>query len=185
MKNSFIDLQETISTCLSDNKFITSLELSSELIKKTVEKRGKILIAGNGGSASEAQHFSGELIGRFKLERSGYPAIALTSDMASVTAIANDYGFEYIFSRQVEALGERDDLLITLSTSGNSKNCLNAIATAKKIGMNAISLLGKNGGEMKGISDIDMIVPSNDTARIQEIHLHIIHIWCEHVEASI
>lgn len=185
MKNSFIALQETLSNCMLDKDFITSLESSTELIKATIKKRGKILIAGNGGSASEAQHFSGELVGRFKLERRGYPAVSLTSDIASITAIANDYGYEYIFSRQVEALGGTNDLLITLSTSGNSINCINAVETAKKIGMKTISLLGKDGGKMKGLSDIDLIAVSNDTARIQEIHLLIIHTWCEHVEASI
>jgi D-sedoheptulose 7-phosphate isomerase len=185
MKASFLSLQEALNNCLCDINFVNSVQKSIDLVKTTIEKRATILVIGNGGSASEAQHLVGELVGRFKMERRGYPAISLSSDITSITAIANDYGYEQIFSRQIEALGQKKDLLITLSTSGNSKNCINAIKVAKQNGICTIALLGKNGGEMKGLADIEIIVPSNDTARIQEIHLLIIHTWCEHVEASI
>lgn len=160
-------------------------------IKQIVEKiriclndGNKILICGNGGSAADSQHFAAELIGRYKLERKSLPAIALTTDSSILTAIGNDYGYDHIFSKQVEGLGNSGDILIGISTSGNSKNILNAYAVAKNKGLSCISLIGKSGGDMNELSDYSFIVPSNNTPRIQEVHILIIHIICEIVENS-
>ncbi len=168
------------------------LEKNYENLEKTIEKiteclkRGnKILICGNGGSAADSQHFAAELVGRFKLERKGVPAIALTTDTSILTAIGNDYGFNKIFERQVEALGEEGDLLVGISTSGNSENVIRAVEKAKEKGIYTIGLLGKNGGKLKDLVDLPLIVPSNDTPRIQECHVLIYHIICEEVEKKL
>lgn len=138
----------------------------------------KVLICGNGGSAADSQHFAAEIVGRFERERDGYPAIALTTDSSILTAIGNDYGFEYIFSKQVKALGNKGDIFIGISTSGNSKNVLEAANTAKGIGMLTIGFLGKDGGKLKDIVDKSFIVRSNSTARVQEVHITMIHSLC-------
>lgn len=158
------------------------LKKAIEIILETLKNGNKILICGNGGSAADSQHFAAEIVGRFKLERRGLPAIALTTDTSILTAIGNDYGFEKIFERQVEALGEEGDVLIGISTSGNSENVIRAVNKAKEMGIYTIGLLGKGGGKLKDIVDLALIVPSNDTARIQECHLTIYHVICEEVE---
>jgi len=142
----------------------------------------KLLICGNGGSAADAQHFAAELVGRYKTERNGLPAIALTTDTSVLTAIANDYGYERVFSRQVEALGAKGDLLFLISTSGNSPNLLKAAEKAKTIGIRTIGLLGRGGGKLKNMCDLVFVVPSDNTPRIQEIHSLLIHIICEVVD---
>lgn len=142
----------------------------------------KILICGNGGSAADSQHFAAELTGRYKKDRKALAAIALSTDTSAISAIGNDYGFEFIFSRQVEALANKGDVLFGISTSGNSKNVINAINSAKKLGCEAISLSGRDGGEMRHLSDFNLIIPSKDTPRIQEMHILIIHFLCQVIE---
>ncbi len=144
---------------------------------------GKIIVCGNGGSAADAQHFAAELVGRFELERRGLPAIALTTDTSILTAVGNDYGFEQIFSRQVEALASCDDLLIGISTSGNSGNVLLALQKAKDIGCVTLGLTGRDGGKVAAEADFALVVPCERTARIQEMHLLLIHILCELIDA--
>src|SRR3989344_3809557 len=142
----------------------------------------KLLVAGNGGSAADAQHFAAELVGRFKKERRALPAIALTTDTSTLTAIGNDHGFYKIFSRQIEALGAEGDLLICISTSGNSENVIAAAKEAKKKGMKTLCLLGKDGGSLKDIADLSLVINSDNTPRIQESHILIIHILCDIIE---
>ena len=143
-------------------------------------KRGcKILVCGNGGSAADAQHFAAELTGRYLKERRALAGIALTTDTSALTAIGNDYGYDLVFSRQVEALGRPGDVLVGISTSGNSPNVLRAVASAKALGMRTIGMLGRDGGTLKGAVDDALIVPSSVTARIQEIHEMVFHFWCE------
>lgn len=145
----------------------------------------KVLICGNGGSAADAQHFAAELTGRYKVNRRALPALALTTDTSALTAIGNDYGYEYIFSRQVEALAHREDLLFCISTSGNSKNIILAAQKSKEIGCKCIHLGGRDGGEMLKLADINLIIPSQDTPRIQEMHIFIIHCLCDMIEKSL
>lgn len=143
-------------------------------------KRGcKILVCGNGGSAADAQHLAAELSGRYVKERKALAGIALTTDTSALTAIANDYGYEFVFSRQVEALGRPGDVLIGISTSGNSPNVIKAVESAHALGMHTIGLLGKDGGKLKGLVDEALVVPSAVTARIQEVHQMVYHFWCE------
>lgn len=149
-------------------------------------KRGcRILVCGNGGSAADAQHLAAELSGRYVKERQALAGIALTTDTSALTAIGNDYGFERIFSRQVEALGRPGDLLVGISTSGNSPNVILAMEAAKEQGMKTLGLLGRDGGKLKGICDEALVVPSSTTARIQEVHQMIYHFWCEVIDAHI
>jgi D-sedoheptulose 7-phosphate isomerase len=145
----------------------------------------KILICGNGGSASDAQHFAAEIVGRYTREREAWPAIALTTDTSILTAVANDYGYDTIFSRQVEGLGQTGEVLIGISTSGNSPNVLKAIEQAQKIGMATIALTGNNGGIVSGAADTAVIVPSKITARIQEAHIFILHLWADIAESAL
>ncbi|GFO60423.1 phosphoheptose isomerase [Geomonas silvestris] len=142
----------------------------------------KLLVMGNGGSAADAQHFAAEMVGRFKLERSALPAIALSTDTSALTAIGNDYGFDRVFSRQVEAHAQAGDLVFGISTSGNSPNIQLALECAAQRGCRTIALLGKDGGSIKGVAELSLVVPSNDTPRIQEGHITIIHILCDLVE---
>jgi D-sedoheptulose 7-phosphate isomerase len=139
---------------------------------------------GNGGSAGDAQHIASELVGRFSKERRGLPAIALTTDTSILTSVGNDYGYEHIFSRQVEALANTDDLVIGISTSGNSNNVLQALKAAKSLGCQTVALLGKDGGQIKDIVELPLIIPSANTARIQEAHILIGHIICEIIDLA-
>ncbi|NJD91438.1 MAG: D-sedoheptulose 7-phosphate isomerase [Geobacter sp.] len=184
-------MQELIKGQFADH--ITAMqavaELLSPIVADTVETictamtaGRKILVMGNGGSAADAQHFAAEFIGRFKLERPSLPAIALTTDSSILTAIGNDYGYDAVFSRQVEGLAAAGDIVIGISTSGNSPNVLAALKLAREKGCITVSLLGRDGGSIKAVSDIPIIVPSNDTPRIQEAHILIIHIICDLVE---
>jgi len=155
---------------------------SSRMIIDCLKSGGKVMICGNGGSAADSQHIAAELVGRFKRERRGLAAIALCTDTSILTALANDYSFDRVFSRQVEALGTRGDLLILISTSGNSANLVEAARVAKEMGIVTMALLGKDGGKVAGEVDFSIIVPSFDTARIQEGHMMIYHIICDLVE---
>lgn len=173
---------ETKRMCL---ELMPQIEKATHLVISALENNKKIILAGNGGSASQASHIAAEFIGRYKIERRGLPAIALTTDLAAITAIGNDYGFDTIFERQIEALGNEGDIFIALSTSGNSKNIIRAVERAKKLNLHVIGLLGKDGGKLKNTSSVEIIVPSNNTPRIQEAHLMILHIVCELVEKKL
>lgn len=144
----------------------------------------KILLLGNGGSAADCQHIAAEIVGRYKRERRGLPAIALTTDTSILTAVGNDYGFERIFSRQVEALCTPKDVVIGLSTSGNSPNVLTAIHTAREIGAYTLGLTGASGGKLAQVCDLCLIVASNDTPRIQEAHILVGHLLCDLIDAE-
>jgi D-sedoheptulose 7-phosphate isomerase len=150
-----------------------------EMIYQAVEKSHKVLIFGNGGSAADAQHLAAEFVGRYETERRGLPAIALTTDTSALTAISNDYGFERVFSRQVEALANKGDVLIGISTSGNSPNVIAAIMTGRQIGCQTIGMTGASGKKLASLCDACILVPAQRTARIQEVHSVISHIWCE------
>ena len=157
----------------------------SSLISAALANGNKLLVMGNGGSAADSQHFVAEIVGRFKLERRALPAIALSTDTSILTAIGNDYGFESIFSRQVEALAATGDIVVGLSTSGNSPNVLKALNEAKSRGCLTIGLLGKDGGSIRSACDLALVVPTTDTPRIQEGHITIIHIVCDLVEKAL
>lgn len=167
---------------VSNPDMIEKIEKISKEIAKTISNGGKLLICGNGGSASDSLHFAGEIVGRFQLERRAWPAIVLNADVATMTAIANDYGYEEVFSRQTEGLMTNKDILIGFSTSGNSKNVCQAMLKAKEIGGFTIGMLGDTGGEIYKLADCSIVVPSKVTARIQESHIMIVHIICEIVE---
>jgi D-sedoheptulose 7-phosphate isomerase len=168
--------EELIRTCLSQIVEIT--ELTAQCLKKD----GKVILFGNGGSASDSQHIAAELVGRFRRERAGLPAIALTVNTSIITALANDYGYEVVFSRQIEALGEKNDLAIGISTSGKAKNVSAGIRQAKKMGLKTVALTGGDGGELSKLADVSLVVPASVTARVQEAHITIGHIICELVE---
>jgi len=154
------------------------------LVTDTITRGNKILLFGNGGSAGDAQHISAEFTGRFVKERRGLPAIALTTDTSALTAIGNDYGFETIFERQVEALAKEGDLLIGISTSGNSANVIKALQIGKILGCNTLGMSGRDGGQMNDVCQINLVVPSQITARIQEIHILIGHVLCTAVDSN-
>ena len=155
---------------------------SAKLCIDCIENGGKILIFGNGGSAADSQHIAAELVGRFKLDRNGLPAIALTTDSSNITSIGNDFGFNHIFDRQVEALAKKGDILIGISTSGKSKNVNNALKIGSKLNCHSIGFSGKDGGEMNKICDINLVVPSDNTPRIQEMHILIGHTLCHLID---
>ena len=152
------------------------------MMSSAIKSGNKILIFGNGGSASDSMHIAAELVGRFRKERRALPAVALTENISAITAISNDYDFEHIFERQVEALGRRGDMALGISTSGKSKNVIRGILQAKKMGMKTAVLTGKSRGMLSDIADIAVRVPSNNTPRIQEAHITIGHIVCEIIE---
>ena len=158
---------------------------AAHTIRDCLANGGKLLLMGNGGSAADSQHIAAELIGRFKKERKAMPALALTVDSSSLTALGNDYGFDTIFSRQVEALASPIDAIIGISTSGNSRNVIQALNLAREIGAKTIGFMGNDGGHMKNCVDIGIIVPSDDTARIQEVHITVGHIICEIIEQDL
>jgi len=162
--------------------FINKLIIASGIVSKALVNNKAILWCGNGGSASDSMHLSAELVGRFKKKRKSLKSISLTSDPALLTCISNDFGYSNVFSRQIEGLGTKGDVLIAITTSGNSRNILKAINQAKKKGLNVISFLGNSGGLCRGKSDLDMIIKSKSTARIQEMHILLGHILCELIE---
>ena len=176
IKDSFISSSEIIKNSVLLSK---SIQDSILLVIDTIKNGNKIILFGNGGSAADAQHIAAELIGRFKLERQSYPAISLSTDTSIITSLGNDYSFDVIFSRQCESLVRQNDLVIGISTSGNSKNIENGLKTSKKLGAKTIGLLGNNGGKIGDIVDIAIIVNSSLTDRIQEAHRTIYHIICD------
>ncbi len=155
----------------------------ADLVYQTFQAGKKVLLCGNGGSAADAQHIAAELVGRYESERIGLPAIALTTDTSALTALANDYSFERIFARQVEALAADGDLLIAISTSGNSPNVIAAVMAARSRGCKVLGMTGANGKKLASLCDACLMIPSTRTARIQEAHITIAHIWCEMIEA--
>lgn len=158
---------------------------ASRLISGTYRNNGQVLLIGNGGSAADAQHIAAEFIGRFKKDRRPLPAMALTTNTSVITALGNDFGYDSVFTRGVEAFGKPGDILIAITTSGNSPNVIAAIAAAKKNGLKVIGFTGRDGGKIKSLADVAIIVPSQDTQRIQEAHITIGHIVCDLVEQSL
>lgn len=146
---------------------------------------GKVLLCGNGGSAADAQHLAAELVGRFKMERRALPSMALPVNASTITAIGNDYGYEYVFARQVAAFGHEGDVLVAISTSGTSPNVVRAVEAARERGMVSLGLTGASGGALLSLCDVTIAVPSEDVARIQEAHITVGHIWCEIVERAL
>jgi len=183
IKNNFT---ESIQTKIAAADVLPEkIAKAGELMVKTLLNGGKILTCGNGGSAGDAQHFSAEMLNRYERDRPPLPAIALTTDTPTMTAIGNDYDFNQIFSKQIKALGQPGDILLAFSTSGNSKNVIEAIRAALAKDILIITCTGKDGGEMAGLisaNDVEIRVPSNSTARIQEVHLVVIHSLCDLID---
>lgn len=178
-------LKEHLACFRSLAQISEEISKAGKLLIDTVENRKKILICGNGGSASDAQHFAAEVVGRFKRKRSAWPAIALNANTSIITAIANDYSYSEIFSRQVEALSVAGDILIGISTSGQSDNIIRASIQARERRMQTIALVGNNGGKLVEHADISIIISSDVTARIQEAHIFILHLWAEMIESTL
>jgi D-sedoheptulose 7-phosphate isomerase len=186
MKNRLQMLfQESIQVkenTLKDN--VDAIIKCVEMITTTLQNKGTIFLFGNGGSAADSQHIAAEFIGRFKKERKSLPAIALTTDTSALTALANDYGFDVVFARQLEGLGKKGDIAIGITTSGNSPNVIEGIKKAKAMGMKTVVLTGGDGGKVAPLADLAVIVPSKTTARVQESHICIAHCICELVEEN-
>lgn len=178
-------IEESIDVKKLTQSLSPHIEEAANLVINALKNNKKILIAGNGGSASQASHIAAEFVGKYKIERKGLPCIALATDLSAITAIGNDYGFESIFERQIEALGNEGDIFIALSTSGNSQNIIKSVEKAKKMKIKVIGLFGKDGGKLKNSSDVEVIVPSDNIPRIQEAHLMIMHIICELVDEKL
>ena len=177
--------QQLMKEMLSDSNLIESTKKASEICVQTLKSGGKILLAGNGGSAADAQHIAGELVSRFAFDRPGLSAIALTTDTSIMTAIGNDYGFEMLFSRQIQALGKSGDVFVGYSTSGKSPNVMQAFIQAREIGMRTIGLTGNRECPMSQLCDCLLQVPSGVTPKIQEGHLVLGHILCGLIESEI
>jgi D-sedoheptulose 7-phosphate isomerase len=182
LKKSFEDHAKTIESLRNNPSEILQ---AAETLKELVKHDGHLFVCGNGGSAADSQHISGEWRGHFEKERKPLRATALSVDTSTLTAIGNDYGFEFVFSRQLEALAKPGDVLIAISTSGNSQNILKAAESAKKLGVKVIGLTGENGGKLKKFSDIAIKIPSSRTPRIQEGHELVFHILCELIDSEI
>ena len=175
--NEHVNVLKETHTIIAEN-----IELSADIIAKSLASGGTIFWCGNGGSAADSQHIAAEFVGRFKKDRRPLRSIALTTDTSILTCVANDYSYEEIFSRQLNALGRDGDVLVAITTSGKSENIKQALIQAKNMKIKTIGLLGKKGGECKDYSDVSLIVPSDITARIQETHILIEHLLCELVE---
>lgn len=185
IKNQITASYETKQKILADEKLV---ELIAEVAQKCVDlyrNDKKTLLAGNGGSAADAQHIAAELVGRYGFDRPSISSIALTTDTSNLTAIGNDYGYDKVFSRQLEGVGSEGDLFIGISTSGNSQNIVNAFESAASKGITTVALVGRDGGKMAQMADYALIVPSNDTPRIQESHILIGHILCDIIEKEL
>jgi len=181
-----IDVQADIAAHRKAVDKVASLENQllavAELVAQTFSRGNQAFVCGNGGSASDAQHFAAELTGRYQIDRPGYPATALTTDSSALTSIGNDYGFEEIFARQLQALSRPGDLLVAISTSGNSENVIRAVEYARENEIQSIGLLGRDGGKLVGLVDRDLTINVDSTARIQEAHILILHLLCEQFE---
>ena len=183
VKKQLLDHRELIE--VMERELAPLIAEMAGLLAESLKNGAKLLVMGNGGSAADAQHFVAEIVGRFKLERAALPAVALNTDTSILTAIGNDYGFDYVFRRQVEALAAPGDVLVGISTSGNSANVLSALEMGRERGCRTIGLLGKDGGSIKQACDLALIIPSSDTPRIQEGHITVIHIVCDLVEKAL
>ena len=182
IRSELTEASEVLNRFLADDTNLQAIEKAAKLLAERFKDGGKVLSCGNGGSHCDAMHFAEELTGRYRENRPGYPAIAI-SDPSHLSCVANDFGFEFVFSRYLEAVGQRGDVLFALSTSGNSKNIINAIAAAKAKGIKVIVLTGKDGGQMAGLADVEIRVPHAGYAdRIQEVHIKIIHIMIQLIE---
>ncbi|MFC1620023.1 SIS domain-containing protein [Candidatus Neomarinimicrobiota bacterium] len=177
-------LEQHLEMVESLDPILNNVDKASRRIVSCLASGGKVLFMGNCGSAAESQHLAAELVGRSKMERRGLPAIALSTDTSIITAIANDYDLEHVFSRQIEAICHPEDVVVGISTSGNSPNVLKGIEKAKEIGANTIGLIGNDGGELGKMVNLSITVPVKDTARIQEGHMIIGHMICEWVDSS-
>ena len=182
IKNEFNEhIKASKKTIESSSKLI---EIAANICIDSLKKGNKILIFGNGGSAADAQHIAAEIVGRYKVERKGLPAIALTTDTSVITAISNDYGYLHVFDRQVEALANEGDVLIGISTGGSSTNVISALKLAKELGCRAIGLSGKDGGKFNALCDVNLIAISEATPRIQEMHILIGHTICHLIDQA-
>jgi D-sedoheptulose 7-phosphate isomerase len=179
------EFSEHLKTAQATLEYIaTPLEIAANLCIDTLKNGGKILIFGNGGSAADAQHIAAELVGRYKIERKGLAAIALTTDSSILTCITNDYSYDYVFSRQIEALANNNDIAIGISTGGTSSNATSALKTARDLGCKTIGLSGRGGGEFNELCDVNLVVPAEDTPRIQEMHILIGHTICHLIDQA-
>ncbi len=176
---------ETKQKVLEDEVLISRIREVAEMCVTLYRNGKKTMLAGNGGSAADAQHIAAELVGRYGFDRPSIPSLALTTDTSNLTAIGNDYGYDKVFSRQLEGMGNEGDLFIGISTSGNSQNILNAFESAKEKGITTVALVGRDGGKMAQMADLSIIVPSNATPRIQESHILIGHILCDIIEKEL
>ena len=179
------EFSEHLKTAQATLEYIaTPLEIAANLCIDTLKNGGKILIFGNGGSAADAQHIAAELVGRYKIERKGLAAIALTTDSSILTCITNDYSYDYVFSRQIEALANNNDIAIGISTGGTSSNATSALKTARDLGCKTIGLSGRGGGEFNELCDVNLVVPGEDTPRIQEMHILMGHTICHLIDQA-
>jgi D-sedoheptulose 7-phosphate isomerase len=177
-------LAETVRTLQALPEIRPAIDRAAELILATLKSGGKLLICGNGGSAAEAAHFSTELVGRYAKNRRALPAIALSADGSLLTCVVNDYGYEHAFSRQIAGFAKPGDLVIVLTTSGNSANILAALHEAKKLGLASLAFLGRGGGQAKGLATCELIIPGRSGPATQEAHLFLIHHFCELIDAA-
>ena len=182
MEKIFLQTSNLIKESIT---LIPEIDKALQIVINCIKDGNKIIVFGNGGSAADAQHIAAELVGKFQKNRSSFPAIALTTDSSILTSIGNDFSFESIFSRQCEGLASKDDVVIGISTSGNSQNVVNGIITSKKNGCKTIGFLGSNGGKIKDIVDVAVTVNSKSTPRIQEVHRTIFHIICDLAEQDL
>lgn len=185
ISQAFEELALLTEALKSDTAFHIKVGEAARIIHERLTSGGILFTAGNGGSAAEAQHLTAEFVGRFRRERPSFAAVALTAESSATTAIGNDYSFDQIFARQLSSLASAKDVFIGLTTSGNSPNIIEAVKVAKEKGAYTICLLGKGGGRVAGMADLDIIVPSDATARIQEVHLLIIHAICEDFDSRV
>jgi len=185
IRQNFIEAQNVLQTFYSQDDNINKITLAGEIMVSSILQGGKIISCGNGGSMCDAMHFAEELSGRFRNHRKALPAISI-SDASHISCTANDYGFDFIFSRFVEGLGRKNDVLLAISTSGNSTNVINAVNSAKSLNMKTIALTGKDGGLLKNLCDVEIRVPHFGFAdRIQEIHIKVIHTLIQYIEAKL
>ena len=183
--NQITDSYKTKQALASDDALLDTIELVAQKCVKLYKDGKKTMLAGNGGSAADAQHIAAELVGRYGFDRPSLPSLALTTDTSNLTAIGNDYGYDQVFSRQLEGMGQEGDLFIGISTSGNSLNIIKAFQSAKQKNITTVALTGRDGGEMAKIADISIVIPSNATPRIQESHILVGHIICDIIEKEL
>lgn len=180
--NSIIEEKKRLLEELKKTGYVELVEQIGDIMVEAINSGNKIILAGNGGSACDAQHFAGEIVGRFTMDRPALPAISLCVDPSVMTCVANDYGFSDVFARQIAGLGLEGDIFVPISTSGNSQNLINAINIAREKNIKVVGFLGKNGGKIKELCDYALIVPSDSTPRIQETHTLTVHLLCELIE---